>query len=32
VQGFNWRLVGEIAVGMLAGALLIGVVASVVRR
>jgi hypothetical protein len=30
--GWNWTLVGEIAVGIVAGALLAGVIAGLVRR
>jgi hypothetical protein len=29
---WDWRLVGEIAVGIVAGALLAGVIAGIVRR
>jgi hypothetical protein len=31
-SGWNWTLVGEIAVGIVAGALLAGVIAGLVRR
>jgi hypothetical protein len=32
MRQWNWTLVGEIAVGIVAGALLAGVVAGLVRR
>jgi hypothetical protein len=31
-QGWSWTVVGEIAVGIVAGALLAGVIAGLVRR